>query len=238
MGKPFDDIRENLREIRETIAAACISAGRPDGDVTLMGVTKTVPPDKINMAIAAGLSLIGENRVQEYLDKQSSLVPAIPGGTVEAHLIGHLQTNKVSKIVGHVSMIQSVDSLRIASAISSRSMQLGIVTDILAEVNVGMEDTKFGVDSAAVEEFIAQMNEFSGIRVRGLMAIPPFYDSEREKRAIFSKLYKLFIDIQSKNRDNRDIDVLSMGMSGDYAEAVAEGSTMVRVGSALFGSRM
>ena len=238
MGKPFDDIRENLCEINETIAAACALAGRPADEVTLMGVTKTVTPDRINMAIAAGVSLIGENRVQEYLDKRSALVPAIPGGVIEAHLIGHLQTNKVSKIVGTVSMIQSVDSLRVAAAISNRSMQLGIVTDVLAEVNIGMEYTKFGVDSAAVEELIAQMNEFSGVRVRGLMAIPPIFDSEYEKRAIFSKLYKLFIDIRSKNRDNRDIDVLSMGMSGDYAEAVAEGSTMVRVGSALFGSRM
>ena len=236
--KPFDDICENLKEIGHNIASACSETGRRADEVVLLGVTKTVPAEAVNMAIDAGLKGIGENRVQEYLGKREELNFLRPDGSrVYAHLIGHLQTNKVPKIVGMVDMIQSVDSYHIAEAISEQSVKLGIVSDILIEVNSGMEQTKSGVNIEAALEFTYKLSGLKGIHVCGIMSIPPIFDTESQKRRIFSKLYKLFIDIRSKNIDNIDVSVLSMGMSGDYREAVLEGATMVRIGSAIFGRR-
>lgn len=227
-------VAENCRRVEESIAEACAKAGRAREEVTLLAVTKTVAPSLINAAIAEGIREIGENRVQEFLSKKDDL--HLDG--VKSHLIGHLQTNKINKIVGQVQMIQSVDSIKVAQGIGKESVKQGIVTDVLAEVNIGSELTKTG---AAVDEFdrlIEEMASISGIHVCGMMAIPPILETEKEKRQIFSELYKLFIDIRSKNIDNIDMNVLSMGMSGDYLEAILEGSTMVRVGSALFGRRV
>ncbi len=227
-------IRENLQRIEERLTNACIKAGRQREEVTLMAVTKTVSPERINAALSAGITCIGENRVQEFLEKKDSLHLA----GVEKHLIGHLQTNKVRRIVGEVDMIQSIDSVHLAEAVSkaAQATPKGMV-DVLVEVNIGNEETKSGVSAENVEELLRQISAFSGIRVRGLMAIPPILTSETQKRAIFSKMRKLFIDIRGKFVDNVSMDILSMGMSSDYVEAVLEGSTLVRIGSSLFGQR-
>lgn len=222
---------ENLSRVQEAIAAACARAGRREEEVTLLAVTKTVPTERINAAIELGVRCIGENRVQEFLGKREALLP------VEAHLIGHLQTNKVSQIVGKVAMIQSVDSPRLAAALNAASQKQGLVTDILAEVNIGGEESKSGVSPEMAMEFCEQLREYPALRLRGLMTVPPISDLEAKKREYFSKMFRLFIDIRDKNRDNKDISILSMGMSDDFAEAILEGSTMVRLGSAIFGKR-
>ena len=228
-----DTIRDNLAHIRENMASACLQANRPADSAKLLAVTKTVDPQRINAAIQLGVTAIGENRVQEFLGKQAEL--ELDG--VQAHLIGHLQTNKVRQIVGQVQMIQSVDSTRLAAEISKRSADLGLVTPVLVEVNIGGEEAKSGVAPDHLEELLEEIALLPGLHVEGLMTVPPILDTEREKRQIFSKMYRLFIDISEKKLDNIDMRELSMGMSGDYREAILEGSTMVRIGSALFGRR-
>ena len=219
--------------IRERVENACVRAGRSADEVTLVGVTKTVDAPLINAALDAGLSAIGENRVQEYLSKKDEL--HLEG--VSRYLIGHLQTNKVRAIVGQVDMIQSVDSLKLASAIDRVSAEKQIVTPILVEVNIGDEESKDGIGAGYTEELLRQIASFDHISVQGLMTIPPICDSEAKKRYYFSKMHQLFIDIQGKKIDNISMNVLSMGMSDDFEEAIAEGSTMVRVGTAIFGRR-
>lgn len=227
-------IRDNLQRIEEQIEKACDAAGRHREEVTLMAVTKTVSPERINAALSCGITCIGENRVQEFLEKQADL--QLQG--VQAHLIGHLQTNKVKRIVGQVDMIQSIDSEHLARAVSEAARQTprGCV-DVLVEVNIGGEESKSGVSPSLLPELLEKISTFSGIRVRGLMAIPPILPSEAEKRTIFSQMRKLFIDIRDKNVDNISMEILSMGMSMDYVEAIREGSTLVRIGSAIFGAR-
>ncbi len=229
----LDRVVAQYREIEDRIAAACERAGRDRKEVTLIGVTKTVDADRINAVLDAGLCHIGENRVQEYLGKRDSL--HLDG--VSRHLIGHLQTNKVKAIVGEVDMIQSVDSVRLAHMIDSVSAQKGIVTPILVEVNIGQEESKSGVFASEAEQLLREIASFSHISVQGLMTIPPISDSEAKKRQYFSKMRELFIDIRGKNIDNISMNVLSMGMSDDFEIAVEEGSTMVRVGTAIFGHR-
>lgn len=226
-------IGDNLLYIREEIERACIAAGRSSDDVKLLAVTKTVDAERINAAIRQGVNQIGENRVQEFLSKKEHLNLQ----NVEAHLIGHLQTNKVRQIVGHVQMIQSVDSLRVAQAIHQRSKELGIVTSVLVEVNIGGESAKSGVAPDELEKLLIQMAPLDHLKVCGLMTVPPILEKEKEKREIFSKMYQLHVDIEAKKIDNISMYELSMGMSGDYREAIMEGSTMVRIGSALFGKR-
>ena len=226
-------IADNLSYIREEMTKACFSAGRPDDAVQLLAVTKTVSPEKINAAIRLGIRQIGENRVQEFLKKKDDLELE----TVQAHLIGHLQTNKVRQIVGQVDLIQSVDSLRLAGAISDASIKLGIVTPVFIEVNIGGEVAKSGIAPDDLECMLEQISPLQGIRVKGLMTVPPIFDEEYKKREIFSKMYQLFVDIKSKKIDNIDMQELSMGMSGDYREAILEGATIVRIGSAIFGQR-
>lgn len=228
-------VRDNLLRVEERICAACAAAGRPRDSVRLMAVTKTVELSRILEAIQCGIDLIGENRVQEYLEKKPKLanVPSL-----ERHLIGHLQTNKVNAIVGQVDMIQSVDSLRLAQLISRRSEALGLVTAILVEVNIGGEESKSGVAPAELESLLYQLADLPGISVRGLMTVPPVLQEESEKRKIFSKMHRLSVDIMDKSIDNIDMRILSMGMSGDYPEAILEGATLVRVGSAIFGQRI
>ena len=235
MEKSFVDtaVSENLQYIEETIHTACAQASRKRDDVTLLAVTKTVPPERINAAIQLGIRTIGENRVQEFMDKQDSLLM----DQADVHLIGHLQTNKVRRIVGNVQMIESVDSLRLATAISRCSQERGLVTPVLVEVNIGGEAAKSGVSPDMLEELLGNMHELRGLHVCGLMTVPPIFEKEREKRQVFSKMYQLFIDIRDKKLDNIDMQVLSMGMSGDYREAILEGATLVRIGSALFGKR-
>lgn len=226
-------VRDNLDRVQENIVNACIKAGRDTDEVELLAVTKTVAPELINQAIDWGVVAIGENRVQEFLGKKDALHLE----NVKAHLIGHLQTNKVKSIVGQVDMIQSVDSERLLTAISSDSEKKGIVTDILLEVNIGREPQKSGVLPEYLPELLEKAALCKGVFVRGLMTVPPILDTEAEKRKIFSEMYQLFIDNQAKKLDNISMNVLSMGMSGDYYEAILEGATTVRVGSAIFGRR-
>ncbi len=228
-----DTARDRLERVREAMAEACVRAGRPQDAVTLMAVTKTVEAERILPVLEAGVTCIGENRVQEYLEKKDGL----PLTGVRTHLIGHLQTNKVSRIVGQVDRIDSVDSERVARAISERSRALGIVTEVLAEVNIGGEEAKSGIAPDRLEELLGQMAQMPGIRTVGLMTVPPILDTETEKRKVFSKMYQLFLDMRDKKIDNIGMYELSMGMSGDFREAILEGSTLVRVGSALFGAR-
>ena len=226
-------VAENYRRILDDIKNACLTAGRRPDDVTLLGVTKTVDASRINRAIREGLNHIGENRVQEFLGKRGML--QLNG--VETHLIGHLQTNKVSKIVGEVDMIESIDSVRIAQALNAAAMRVGITADALVEVNIGGEASKSGVSPDRLEDLLWQISSLHGLRVKGLMTILPILDDDREKRRFFSQMYKLFIDIKGKSIDNINMSVLSMGMSADYVQAIQEGATLIRVGSALFGKR-
>lgn len=228
---PDAALRDNLLRVRESIASACARAGRREDEVTLLAVSKTVAPERINEAIRLGVDRIGENRVQEYLGKRDALLP------VEAHLIGHLQTNKVNQIVGKVAMIQSVDSLHLAEALDAAAQKRGLTLDILAEVNIGGEEAKSGVSPEKAAEFCARLQEMPALRLCGLMTVPPISETEAEKRKYFSEMCRLFIDIRDKNRDNKNIHILSMGMSDDFEEAILEGSTMVRIGSAIFGKR-
>lgn len=223
---------DNYKRVKDNIAEAAIKAGRRPEDVRLMCVTKTVESEYINPVLDCGADLIGENRVQEFLGKKDSL--HLDG--VEKHLIGHLQTNKVKQIVGEVDMIQSVDSIKLAKEISRVSKNKGITSDVLVEVNIGLEESKSGTTLDELNELISEISELECIRVKGLMTIPPICD-ENEVRKYFSLMYKTFIDLKAKNSDNISMEILSMGMSGDYEAAVAEGSNIVRVGSAIFGAR-
>lgn len=229
----FEDIEENLKEIRENIAQAALKSGRSASDVHLMAVTKTIEPIFINHAIDLGIDLIGENKVQELESKRENLHLE----NCDVHLIGHLQTNKVKKIVGRVSMIQSVDSLKLAQEIGKQSVSRGITTDILLEVNIGREESKTGFMPEQMEESLGEISGIDGIRVKGLMAIPPICETECEVRKFFSNMHQLFVDISAKKLDNIDMGILSMGMSGDYQPAILEGANLVRIGSSIFGAR-
>lgn len=228
-----EQIEENYKIIKDNIAQAAIKSGRKPEDIKLLAATKTVSPVLINHAISLGVDLIGENRVQELLTK----IDDINKQSTDIHFIGHLQTNKVKKIVGNVSLIQSVDSVKLAREISETSIKKNIVTDVLVEVNVGNENNKSGVLEDYLEECVLNICEFKGINIKGLMTIPPICKNSLEVRKYFSKLYKLFVDIGGKKIDNINMNILSMGMSSDYCDAILEGASMVRIGSALFGMR-
>ncbi len=224
----FEEIRENYLRICENIENAAVKSNRADRP-RLMAVTKTVAPERINYAIELGADLLGENRVQEYMEKRENYSPA------EVHFIGSLQSNKVKYIIDKVSMIHSVDNLHLAEEINRRAEQHGLVMDILAEVNIGEEETKSGVSAQNVTEFCGQLAELKNIRLRGLMTIPPPGCPE----STFAEMQQLFERLKSglDAKENVKIDTLSMGMSGDYETAVKYGSTIVRIGSALFGYR-
>lgn len=224
---------ENYKRIKDNIAEAAVRSGRTPEDVRLMAVTKTVEPEYINRVTSLGADLIGENKVQELLGKLEFLNT----DGVEMHIIGHLQTNKVRKIVGTVSMIQSVDSIPLAEEISLRSTAKGVETGILLEVNIGGELSKTGLDISAAEETAFAVTELDGIRLKGFMAIPPVCETEAEVRQYFARMYRLYSDMKEKLNGRADISVLSMGMSSDYVPAILEGANLVRVGSSLFGAR-
>lgn len=226
-------VEENYLRIRDNVMECAVKAGRSENDVRLMCVTKTVEPVYINKALELGADLIGENRVQEYLGKRDDL--NLNG--VERHLIGHLQTNKVKQIVGEVDMIESVSSIKLAKEIARVSAAKGIVTSCLAEVNIGKEESKSGIYIEELLDTLYEISEMNGIKIKGLMTIPPICDSESEARRYFEALAQSFIDIKGKKIDNISMEILSMGMSGDYEAAIAEGSNIVRVGSAIFGAR-
>lgn len=226
-----DALRENYREITQRVADAARQSGRKPEDITLLAATKTVPVEVVNFGIDLGIKVIGENKVQEFLSKEEDYHPCV------RHFIGHLQTNKVRQIVGKVSMIQSVGSIKLAQEISRVSQKEGIVTDILLEVNIGREASKSGALPEQLTEIVEQIGALSSIRLCGLMAIPPICENKSAIREYFSQMYQLFIDIRGKKIDNGVIQFLSMGMSGDYEEAILEGANIVRIGSSLFGAR-
>ena len=230
----FQNIEHNIKVIKEKIARAAVESGRSPDDVKLMAVTKTVEPIFINHAIECGIDLIGENKVQEFLLKK----PYLKLDNCKAHLIGHLQTNKVKQIIGEVDMIQSVDSVKLAKEISKRAQAMDITVDCLVEINIGDEESKTGLDMNLVYETIDEIRDLPGLNIKGLMTIPPICDDEETLNEYFSKMREIFIDIRDKKLDNKDICILSMGMSGDYEAAVRNGSNLVRVGSAIFGPRI
>ena len=226
-------VEDNYKSVKSRVEEAALKAGRNPADVRLMAVTKTVESVYINKVLDLGADLIGENRVQEYLGKKDELHL----DNVEKHLIGHLQTNKVKQIVGEVDMIESVDPVNLATEINRVSKNKGLITNILVEVNVGKEDSKSGIYIEQIEELLNEIALMSNIKVKGLMTIPPICDSEKEVSQYFSTMYQSFIDIRDKKIDNIDMEILSMGMSGDFEAAIANGSNIVRVGSSIFGAR-
>lgn len=228
-------IADNIKFIKDDIAEAAVKSGRNPDDVRLMAVTKTVSVDKINYAIDnCGIDLIGENKVQEFLSKKDEL--HLDG--VEKHLIGHLQTNKVKKILPLVDMIQSVDSLHLAEAISKEAQKCDINANILLEVNIGDEESKTGFDKVEFMESLEAISLLPNITVKGIMTIPPICDNDLLLEKYFSKMNDYYNEIKVKNFSNFDFQILSMGMSGDYKQAVLHGSNLVRVGSAIFGARI
>ena len=225
-------IKENLISVENEIREACLRAGRRREDVTLIAVSKTKPVSDLEEAYALGVRVFGENKVQELADKYEVLPKDI-----EWHMIGHLQRNKVKYIIDKVALIHSVDSLRLAETIEKEAAKRNITVNILIEVNVAREESKFGLMPEELEEFIAKISDFSHIRVKGLMTIAPFVADSEENQVIFQRLHKLSVDIETKNVDNITMRVLSMGMTNDYAVAIEEGATMVRVGTGIFGAR-
>ena len=231
----FSEIADNIKIIRDDIENAAALSGRTSKDIQLMAVTKTVSVDYINYALDnCGITLIGENKVQEYLSKKDSL--HLEG--VEKHLIGHLQTNKVKKIVNEVDMIQSVDSVRVAQEISKEAAKLNKVLNILLEVNIGDENSKTGFDKGEFLNSLDVISNLDNICVKGLMTIPPICESELQLEKYFDSMNRYYNEIKEKHYNNFDFKILSMGMSGDYGPAIKHGSNLVRIGSKIFGARI
>ena len=226
-------IAENVAKIRAQIAEAAIAAGRDPKEIQLCAATKMNDADAVRQAIAAGVDCCGENRVQELTAKLAE--NAYEGAPV--HFIGHLQTNKVKQVVGKVDLIQSVDSERLLKAIDKEAAKQGIIQNILLEVNVGEEASKSGFALEDILSIVEKSSEFPNICIKGLMAIPPISQFEGENLKFFQKMFQLSVDIKNKIEDNVKVDCLSMGMSGDYPDAIKCGSTMIRVGTAIFGAR-
>lgn len=226
-------IADNVKQVKENIAAAAIRCGRSPEEIKLVAATKMNDADRVREAIAAGVDICGENRVQELTEKLGQ-------GAYEGcplHFIGHLQKNKVKYIVGKVELIHSVDSVELAEVISKRAQSLGIVQDILLEVNIGGEAAKSGFAPEELDAALPALADLGGIRVLGLMAIPPICENSEENRPYFRRMKQLFIDIERKKYDNNYMAFLSMGMSADYEVAIEEGANLVRVGTGIFGAR-
>ena len=225
-------VAENLKTIRERVDAACERAGRRPEEVTLIAVSKTKPLSMLQEAYGAGARDFGENKAQEILEKY----PEMPEDA-RFHMIGHLQTNKVKQVVGKAVLIHSVDSLHLAEKIEQEAAKRDLTADILLEVNVAREESKFGLMLEEVIPLLEEVKNLPHVRVRGLMTIAPNVENPEENRKHFKKLYQLYVDIKIKNIDNGTMSVLSMGMTGDFEVAVEEGATMIRVGTGIFGSR-
>lgn len=222
----------NFAAVNERIDKALEKSGRKREDIILLAATKTVDAESINYAIEKGISYIGENKVQELLLKNDAIKGA------NRHFIGHLQTNKVKDIIDKVKLIHSVDSLKLAKEISKQAEKRNITMDILLEINIGDEDSKWGFEIENIYQAIEEIAQLPAINIKGLMAIPPICGVAEENRKYFRKMYKLFIDIRDKNIDNVSMEQLSMGMSDDFDIAIEEGATIVRLGTALFGKRI
>ena len=225
-------LAKNYNAVKENIKKACEQAGRSQEEVTLLAVSKTKPVDMLMDVYHAGARDFGENKVQELVDK----IPQLPSD-IRWHLIGHLQRNKVKYIVDKVYLIHSVDSLRLAEEISREAVKKQVEVNILIEVNVAQEESKYGLKPEEVLPFIEEIADFSHIQIKGLMTIAPYVENPEDNRPYFKGIRQLSVDIKQENIDNVDMDVLSMGMTGDYMVAIEEGATLVRVGTGIFGER-
>lgn len=229
----METIAGNVARVRERIAAAALSVGRKPEEIRLVAASKMNDAQRVRAAIAAGVDICGENRVQELLEKKK--LNAYDGCAV--HMIGHLQRNKVRQVVGAVDMIQSADSAELLTLIDRQAEKLGLIQPVLLEVNIGGEASKSGVAPGELPSLLEQISALSHVQVRGLMTIPPMEEKTGGNRAYFARMQQLFVDIRAKKYDNVLMAELSMGMSGDFEDAVREGATLVRVGSAIFGPR-
>lgn len=227
------EVAQNVRAIMQQVRDTALQAGRDPSEVQVMAVTKTVDPVLVNAAIGAGITLLGENKAQELCAKYDSYHK----DGVQIHFIGHLQTNKVRQIVDKVSMVESVDSIKLAREIDRHCAAIGKVMDVLLEVNIGREENKTGIFPEFLPALLEEAGKLEHIRVRGLMTIPPVCETEEEVLQYFSQMRQLFIDIKQKKHDNISMEILSMGMSADYLAAVRCGSNIVRIGTAMFGQR-
>lgn len=225
-------VAENYREVEAKVSEACARSGRSRSEVTLIAVSKTKPVEMIREAMEAGADTFGENKVQELCEKYEVLPRDL-----HWHLIGHLQRNKVKYVVDKAELIHSVDSLRLAEEISREAVKKEVQVKILIEVNVAEEESKFGVKVDDTEELVREIAKLPNVHIEGLMTIAPYVEDSEENRMVFRTLKKLAVDIKMKNIDNVRMDVLSMGMTGDYEVAIEEGATMVRVGTGIFGER-
>lgn len=225
-------IAMNYAEVKSRMEAACVRAGRDPKEVTLIAVSKTKPVSMLMEAYEAGARTFGENKVQEITEK----FPQMPEDA-KFHMIGHLQTNKVGQVIEKAVLIHSVDSVHLAEKIEKEAAKRNMVKEILLEVNVSEEDSKFGLKMEEVIPTLEIIKTFPHVCVKGLMTIAPFVEDAEENRKYFKELYQLYVDIKTKNIDNGTMSVLSMGMTGDYEVAVEEGATMIRVGTGIFGSR-
>lgn len=223
---------DNLKIVQDNIRNACERAGRSVDEITLIAVSKTKPLSDIEELITYNVTEFGENKVQELVDKYENV-----SKPVNWHLIGHLQTNKVKYIVDKACLIHSVDSYKLALEIEKEAVKKNVIANILVQVNVANEETKFGLDTSQVIGLVEEISKLPHIKIKGLMTIAPFVENPEENRAYFSQLKQLSLDIKSKNIDNVDMSILSMGMTNDYEVAIEEGATMVRVGTGIFGER-
>ena len=228
----MEDFKKNLEVIEENICNACKKAGRSRDEVTLIAVSKTKPVEDLQAVYDLNIRDFGENKVQELKDK----IEVMPKD-MKWHMIGHLQRNKVKYIIGKVELIHSVDSLRLAEEISKQAKKNNVNVDILVEVNIGDEDSKFGISTDEVIELVKDIAKLENISIKGLMCVAPYVVDSEENRPLFHKIKDLSVDIMSENIDNVSMSILSMGMSNDYQVAIEEGATMVRIGSNLFGKR-
>lgn len=225
-------IEQNIIDVKKKINEAALKSGRNPDEILLLAVSKTIDVPKIKEAVNCGLNSLGENRVQEIMEKYEPM-----GEGINWHLIGHLQTNKVKYIIDKVCLIHSVESLKLAEEINKRAEKAGVVMDILVEVNMADEESKFGIKPKDCENFIRQLSLLKNINVKGLMTVAPFTENPEENRIYFKEMKKLLIDINNKKIDNINMTELSMGMTGDYCVAIEEGATIVRVGTGIFGER-
>lgn len=225
-------ILENIKQVEENIIKSCEKVGRDPKEVTLIAVSKTKPYTAIEEALPSGVLDYGENKVQELTEKYEILPKDI-----RWHMIGHLQRNKVKYLVGKVELIHSVDSLRLANQIETEFAKKNEIANILIEVNMANEESKFGITSETTEQLIREISKLEHVRIKGLMTIAPYTDNPETNRVYFRNMKKLSVDIAEKNIDNVSMNVLSMGMTGDYQVAIEEGATMVRVGTGIFGER-
>lgn len=228
----MDNIKENIAAIRKEVEQICRDCGRNPQEVTLIAVSKTMEPDRINEAVACGITDLGENKVQEVMDKYD-LIPK----SVRWHLIGHLQSNKVKYIIDKVELIHSVDSVSLAEEINKRALKNNLIKDVLVQINVAMEETKFGISMEEAVDFVKDISRFDNIRIKGLMTIAPYSEDPEGVRPVFRQLKQKFNELAQMNLPNTEMKHLSMGMSNDYKIAIEEGATLIRVGTAIFGKR-